>query len=171
MKPIFAIVFYLLFFMEAAQAVGPLRAQDIRDVRVVVYNTAPKSVKRAFFRMIVLINGEKAANYLVSPGKDDPESGSMRTPRGEYQPIRLEEMHYSSQSDSSIFYQGDPMPFSIFFYKGFALHGSYGVIDGQALSHGCVRLKYDDAKQLFRWVKAAVANGGVEAVTIEIHDT
>lgn len=42
---------------------------------------------------------------------------------------------------------GAPMPYCMFFYKGFALHGSPNV-PGYNDSHGCIRLLTNDAKWL-----------------------
>ena len=42
---------------------------------------------------------------------------------------------------------GAPMPYCMFFHKGFALHGSYDV-PGYNASHGCIRLFVKDAKWL-----------------------
>jgi L,D-transpeptidase ErfK/SrfK len=42
---------------------------------------------------------------------------------------------------------GAPMPYCMFFYKGFALHGS-PTVPGYNASHGCVRLFVNDAKWL-----------------------
>ena len=47
------------------------------------------------------------------------------------------------------------MPHSIFFYGGYAIHGSYETkYLGRPASHGCVRLHPDNAKILFEMVKA-----------------
>ena len=40
------------------------------------------------------------------------------TPRGAYKPIRLERMHYSKKYDNA------PMPNSIFFHGGYAIHAT-----------------------------------------------
>ena len=42
---------------------------------------------------------------------------------------------------------GAPMPYCMFFYGGFALHGSYNV-PGYNDSHGCIRMFIDDARWL-----------------------
>ncbi len=42
---------------------------------------------------------------------------------------------------------GAPMPYCMFFHRGFAMHGSYDV-PGYRASHGCVRLFKEDAKWL-----------------------
>lgn len=50
---------------------------------------------------------------------------------------------------------GGYMPYCMFFYKGYALHGSYS-LPGYNASHGCVRLFMSDAKWLYEYfVKAA----------------
>ena len=60
-----------------------------------------------------------------------------------------------------------PMPFSIFFYHGYAIHGSYAIdrLGGPA-SHGCVRLHPHHAAILFDLVQRE----GPERTTIEITD-
>jgi len=70
------------------------------------------------------------------------------TPRGEYAPTGMERMHYSRK------YHNSPMPYSIFFRGGYAIHGSYatGAL-GRPASHGCVRLSVDNARQLYDWVE------------------
>lgn len=71
------------------------------------------------------------------------------TPVGKYRPTRLERMWYSSK------YENSPMPYSIFFLGGYAIHGTYEVRRlGRAVSHGCVRLHPDNARQLFELVKS-----------------
>lgn len=69
------------------------------------------------------------------------------TPVGTYQPIRLERMWYSTIYDNA------PMPFSIFFHRGYAIHGTTDLDNlGQPASHGCVRLHPDNAEALFNLV-------------------
>ena len=71
-----------------------------------------------------------------------------RTPVGRYRPTRLERIWYSSK------YENSPMPYSIFFLGGYAIHGTYEVKRlGRAVSHGCVRLHPDNARKLFEMVK------------------
>ena len=46
------------------------------------------------------------------------------------------------------------MPHSIFFYRGFAIHGSYEISRlGGPASHGCIRLHPDNAAVLFDLVR------------------
>jgi lipoprotein-anchoring transpeptidase ErfK/SrfK len=59
-------------------------------------------------------------------------------------------MWYSRKYDMS------PMPHSIFFHGGYAIHGTPYVGNlGRPASHGCVRLHPDNARKLFSMVKSA----------------
>lgn len=71
------------------------------------------------------------------------------TPRGSYRPTLLKRMHYSRK------YHMSPMPHSIFFNGGYAIHGTYetGFL-GRPASHGCVRLAPSHAARLFEMVAA-----------------
>ncbi len=70
------------------------------------------------------------------------------TPIGVFQPIRLERMWYSTK------YNNAPMPHSIFFYGGYAIHGTTEIASlGVPASHGCIRLHPEHAKELFNLVK------------------
>ena len=71
------------------------------------------------------------------------------TPRGTYGVLRLDAMHYSRK------YQNAPMPHSIFFHGGYAIHGSYETASlGRAASHGCIRLSPANAAVLYHMVAA-----------------
>lgn len=71
------------------------------------------------------------------------------TPRGVYKPYSLQTMHYSKK------YHMSPMPHSIFFKSGWAIHGTNDARNlGRPASHGCVRLSKANAARLFAMVKA-----------------
>lgn len=75
-----------------------------------------------------------------------------RTPRGTYRPIRLHRMWHSRK------YHNSPMPYSVFFHGGYAIHGTYETRSlGRPASHGCVRLHPRDAATFFAMVKDAGA--------------
>lgn len=79
------------------------------------------------------------------------------TPAGDYEPIALERMHYSQKYDNA------PMPYSIFFYGGYAIHGSSEIRSlGRPASHGCIRLAPRNAKLLYEMVEA---EGAVISIT------
>ena len=70
------------------------------------------------------------------------------TPSGAYRPQRLERMHYSKK------YHNSPMPHSIFFRGGYAIHGTGAVSQlGRPASHGCIRLAPGNAATLYALVQ------------------
>ncbi len=79
------------------------------------------------------------------------------TPRGSYAPTGLQRMHYSKK------YHMSPMPYSIFFRGGYAIHGTYatGAL-GRPASHGCVRLSPANARLLYQIVQS---EGGRISIT------
>ena len=71
------------------------------------------------------------------------------TPDGTFKPERMMEVYHSKKYDNA------PMPHAIFFYYGFAIHGTNEVKHlGTAASHGCIRLAPANATRLFNLVKA-----------------
>jgi lipoprotein-anchoring transpeptidase ErfK/SrfK len=57
-------------------------------------------------------------------------------------------MHYSRKYDNA------PMPHSVFFHYGYAIHATDAVKAlGRPASHGCVRLSPANASKLFALVK------------------
>lgn len=66
------------------------------------------------------------------------------TPTGTFYPYSLQPMHYSRKYDNA------PMPHSIFFSGGYAIHATYQVGSlGRPASHGCVRLSPKNAATLY----------------------
>jgi len=75
------------------------------------------------------------------------------TPRGYYSAKSMQRMHYSKKYDMS------PMPHSIFFRGGYAIHGSYATGSlGRPASHGCIRLAPENAALLYKLVSAEGAS-------------
>lgn len=94
--------------------------------------------------MTVSENGNVLYSWKVSTGQ-----GRYHTPRGSYRPIRMHKMWYSRK------YHNSPMPYSIFFHGGYAIHGTDAVSRlGRPASHGCVRLHPSNARTLYNLVKA-----------------
>ena len=70
------------------------------------------------------------------------------TPTGTFSPYSLQIMHYSRKYDNA------PMPHSIFFSGGYAIHATPHVGNlGRPASHGCVRLHPSHAAELYSIVK------------------
>jgi lipoprotein-anchoring transpeptidase ErfK/SrfK len=102
-------------------------------------------------RMHVYIDGMPAYIWRVSTARR-----GYRTPPGNYRVQRMERMWYSRKYDMS------PMPYSLFFAGGYAIHGTYAIRQlGRPASHGCVRLHPANARRLFGLVSA---HGGASVV-------
>lgn len=94
-------------------------------------------------RMDVYVNGKKRHSWKVSTARR-----GYRTPTGSYRPTRMHTMWHSRK------YNMSPMPHSIFFHGGYAIHGTNYIKNlGRPASHGCVRLHPDNARKLFSLVK------------------
>ena len=113
-------------------------------------------VDKATQRMLVIQNGYMRYIWPVSTGRDE-----TATPNGVYTPQRLERNWFSNA------YYNSPMPYSIFFHNGYAIHGSYAINQlGGPASHGCVRLHPHHAALLFDLVQQE----GPDKTTIEVTD-
>jgi len=94
-------------------------------------------------RMHVSLHGRRAYSWRISTARR-----GYRTPIGTYRPVRLERVWYSTKYDNA------PMPYSIFFHGGYAIHGTNDLRNlGRPVSHGCVRLHPKNAKTLFNLVR------------------
>ncbi len=70
------------------------------------------------------------------------------TPRGTYRPQWTARMWYSRK------YEMSPMPWSVFYHGGYAIHGTNAVKRlGTPASHGCVRLHTANAAKFYALVK------------------
>ncbi len=113
------------------------------------------SIDRSSQRMSVLVDGAPRYNWRVSTAR-----AGYVTPPGTYHPQMLARRWYSKK------YYNSPMPHSIFFYGGFAIHGTYEISRlGGPASHGCVRLDPGNAATLY----GLVEREGMGATTIVIH--
>lgn len=100
-------------------------------------------INRGSQTMDVYVNGAHRHSWRVSTGRR-----GYTTPSGSYRPVRLERMWHSRK------YHWSPMPYSIFFRGGYAIHGTTETkYLGRRASHGCVRLAPGNARQLFSLVK------------------
>jgi lipoprotein-anchoring transpeptidase ErfK/SrfK len=141
MRRMFCVLAALGFVMLATS--GPAAAS------IVVH------VDRASERMEVIVDGEPRYNWRVSTARR-----GYITPPGTYHPQRLAARWYSKKYDNS------PMPHSIFFYGGYAIHGTYEISGlGRPVSHGCVRLDPGNAAILF----GLVEREGSGNTTIVVH--
>src|SRR6516164_4618960 len=101
------------------------------------------NVDKSTQQMTVSVDGAPRYRFTVSTGRP-----GLGTPSGTFHPERMEPVWFSKE------YYNSPMPHSIFFHGGFAIHGSYEIdrLGGPA-SHGCIRLHPQNAATLFALVK------------------
>ena len=99
-------------------------------------------VDKATQRMLVIQDGYIRYMWPVSTGRS-----GYGTPSGVFHPQMMARRWFSRR------YYNSPMPHSIFFHGGYAIHGSYAInrLGGPA-SHGCVRLHPGNAATLFSLV-------------------
>ncbi len=93
--------------------------------------------------MTVTENGRVVHRWKVSTGRAGHE-----TPRGSWRPKWTSQMWYSRKYDMS------PMPYSVFYNGGYAVHGTgYVKRLGRPASHGCVRLATGNARTFYYLVQ------------------
>ncbi len=107
-------------------------------------------------RMYVYRDFEHIFTFKVSTGK-----AGHRTPNGIFKPYSLEIMHYSRK------YYNSPMPWSVFFNNGIAIHGTMALGNlGHPASHGCVRTYPKSARRIYNLVRKY----GKENTTVIVRD-
>lgn len=98
-------------------------------------------------RMTVAVDGRPTYAWPVSTGRRP-----YITPNGRFRPQMMMRSYFSRK------YYGSPMPYSIFFHYGYAIHGTNAISRlGGPASHGCVRLHPSNAATLFALVQRAGA--------------
>jgi len=138
-----------LFCVFAALVFIVLSARDRAAADVVVH------IDRSSQRMSVIVDGEPRYNWRISTARR-----GYITPPGSYHPEMMARRWFSKR------YYNSPMPHSIFFYRGYAIHGTYEISRlGGPASHGCVRLDPGNAAILF----GLVEREGMSRTTIVVH--
>jgi hypothetical protein len=101
------------------------------------------AISKSEQRLSVRLDGAEAYRWKISTGR-----ASRATPSGTFRPIRLERHWYSHKFGNA------PMPWSVFFHGGYAVHGTLEVSHlGRPASHGCVRLKPEQAHTLYSLIQ------------------
>ena len=129
-------------FYQAAIAGAAVAVIGVATIASAHASTLRVSIDLSKQRMYVKSHGETVHSWPISSGR-----AGYHTIRGTYSPKWMTRMHYSKKYDNS------PMPNSIFFHGGFAIHGTYATGHlGRPASHGCVRLSPGNAKRLYNLV-------------------
>lgn len=91
----------------------------------------------------VSTNGWPSGYWKVSSARE-----GYHTPRGTYGVTRTAAVYFSKKYDNA------PMPNSVFFYGGYAIHATNHIANlGRPASHGCIRLAPANAAKLYALVK------------------
>lgn len=123
--------------------ISPVRAQLLVEIN------------RATQTMIVTVDAQPYATWRISTARR-----GYVTPPGVYRPKRLERVWYSRKYDNA------PMPHSVFFRGGYAIHGTTETRNlGRPVSHGCVRLHPENAKDLFQLIRERGMSNTIIRVT------
>ncbi len=94
-------------------------------------------------RLYLYRNGPRTASWKVSTARR-----GYRTPTGRFRPQRMYKRYFSRK------YNNSPMPHSVFFYHGYAIHGTNYVKNlGRPASHGCIRLHPRNARQFYSLIR------------------
>jgi len=122
------------------------------------------TISKSQQRVAVAVDGDERFRWPVSTGRRGYD-----TPVGKFRPVRLEKDWHSRKYDWA------PMPHSIFFYRGYAMHGTTEERNlGRRASHGCVRLSRENAATLYALVQArgranariVVVNGALPQIQV-----
>lgn len=91
--------------------------------------------------------------FLISSGKWSP------TPTGEFRiwtKMKYTKMEGGKKGTGTYYYLPN-VPYTQYFYKGYALHGAYWHNDfGRPKSHGCVNISIPNAEKLYYWTSPPV---------------
>lgn len=113
------------------------------------------NVDRSSQTMSIVVDGTPRYRWRVSTGR-----AGFGTPAGTYHPQMMARSWFSKK------YYNSPMPHSIFFHGGYAIHGTHEIARlGGPASHGCVRLDPGNAATLY----GLVQREGMGSTTIVVH--
>lgn len=100
-------------------------------------------VRLASQTMSVSVNGWPEAYWRISSART-----GYHTPKGSFVVTRMARIYFSKKYDDA------PMPNSVFFYGGYAIHGTGHISQlGRPASHGCIRLHPADSAELYEIVQ------------------
>lgn len=125
-------------FVGLAMLAAAVAAPSVASATVVAHVSLSQQ------RVNVSVDGSPAYSWAVSTARR-----GYVTPTGSYRPFRTHRMWYSRKYDMS------PMPYSVFFRGGYAIHGTNYVKSlGRPASHGCIRLSPANAATFYALVRA-----------------
>jgi hypothetical protein len=153
--------------------IGPDQWLEQGNVGIVAPSARPEGIGSADKWIEINLYEQTLAAYegnrlvyatLVSSGLPQWE-----TPQGLFQiRLKVKQAKMSGREGYSDYYFLEDVPWSMYFYGGYALHGAYWHDKfGLRHSHGCVNLPPGDAKWLFDWATPATKSGNFTLATAE----
>ena len=157
--------------------VGPDQWLEQGNVGIVAPSSRPEGVGAADKWIEINLYEQTLAAYegdqlvyatLVSSGLPQ-----WQTPQGLFQiQLKVKQAKMSGRDGYSDYYFLEDVPWSMYFYGGYALHGAYWHDKfGLKHSHGCVNLPPEAAKWLFDWATPATKSGNFTLATAEMPGT
>ena len=123
-------------YVQPAAWSAPAAAPTITDGKQIVVDLSDQ-------RVYVYENGQLLRNVLVSTGQ-----WYAPTVTGDFQIY----VKYDSQLMTGPDYYLPGVPWVMYFYKGYSLHGTYWHSNwGTPMSHGCVNMPTPEAEWLYAW--------------------
>jgi len=133
----------LINVMAAALAGGALFMEAGTGTAHAANERVVATISLSDQRMNVTVDGRSTYAWKVSTARK-----GYVTPTGSFKPTRMHEMWYSRKYDNA------PMPHSVFFHGGYAVHATDAVKRlGHPASHGCVRLHPNAAADFYALVE------------------
>ncbi len=138
--------------------IGDGRWLDARTVRVFTFTRPPRMLKGPDEKWIEVLTGQQTLvayegpkpvyATLVSTGRKEHPS-----PEGLFRIwIKIGVDRMNNHPGEAEMYLVEAVPWIMYFYKGYALHGAYWHDGfGRTMSHGCVNLAPKDARFIFEW--------------------
>lgn len=110
------------------------------------------------FKLVAWEGNRKVYEFATSTGRP-----GYKTPPGEYRVWRkvLSQRYRGGIPGTSSYYNLPNVPYSLFFYKGYAIHGAYWHNDFgiKNRSSGCVNLHPDNARLIYEWAAPSMPVG------------
>lgn len=149
-KPVTLLSAAALLTLAASGSVQAVRAQDRIDDATADHQTTDQGLSGPAVLAVVSIRKQTVALYDADGGSVRARVSSGRreyeTPVGVYSILQKKEEHYSNLYDDAA------MPFmQRITWSGIALHA--GELPGRPASHGCVRMPYSFAQEIFPQTK------------------
>ena len=108
-------------------------------------------------RSLTVYIGSQSFDYeeddrVVVSGQVSTGTAEHPTPTGDFR-VMSKDIDKRSGKYTNYFDENTPMPYSLQFKGPYFVHEGWVPVQGYADSHGCVRLRYEDAKLIFHRIK------------------